>query len=177
MATTIPAGTIIAFGGSVGTVPNGWLLCDGTAYSATLYPALFQAIGNGWGGNQATFNVPDLQGYFLRGVDPNATVDPDASSRGFSMSNNPLGNGNNGDTVGSSEDDQVGSHTNTFSTAIGADQAASQYLVGYGIQNLYVGYLSDKSAQTSPGYWPAGYSGSETRPKNKYVYYLICTGD
>ena len=44
-------------------VPEGFLLCDGTAYSKTEYPELFAAIGTiyGSGDGSTTFNVPNLQ--------------------------------------------------------------------------------------------------------------------
>ena len=45
------------------TVPDGFLLCDGAAYSRTEYPELFAAIGimYGEGDGSTTFNVPGLQ--------------------------------------------------------------------------------------------------------------------
>ena len=54
------AGFIYPFAG--GTVPKGFLLCNGSSYSRTAYPELFAAIGTTWGaGNgSTTFNVPNL---------------------------------------------------------------------------------------------------------------------
>lgn len=45
------------------TIPKGFLLCDGAAYSRTQYPELFAAIGTlyGEGDGSTTFNVPNLQ--------------------------------------------------------------------------------------------------------------------
>lgn len=44
-----------------GTVQAGWLLCDGSAVSRTMFPDLFAAIGTtyGAGDGSTTFNVPD----------------------------------------------------------------------------------------------------------------------
>lgn len=44
------------------TLPDGFLWCDGAAYSRTEYPELFAAIGTkyGAGDGSTTFNVPDL---------------------------------------------------------------------------------------------------------------------
>lgn len=66
-----PIGTILAFGGS--NVPTGWHLCDGTALSRTTYKDLFSIIGTnfGVGDGSTTFNLPDLQGEFLRGAGTN----------------------------------------------------------------------------------------------------------
>src|ERR1051326_3150408 len=87
-----PLGTVIAYSGNF--VPNltkweedhGWLLCDGRMLDRTeqnqKYQPLFDAIGSSWGGDGANkFNLPDLQGYFLRGVDGNAGRDPDRTTR------------------------------------------------------------------------------------------------
>jgi microcystin-dependent protein len=62
-----PAGTIITFGGI--SAPSGYLACDGASISRTTYADLFSAIGTTWGSADASsFNVPNLQGAFLRGA-------------------------------------------------------------------------------------------------------------
>jgi microcystin-dependent protein len=68
------AGTVAYFANSV--APRGYVICDGTGYSTTLYPELFTAIGYVYGGAGATFNVPDLRGEFVRGIDNGKGVDP-----------------------------------------------------------------------------------------------------
>lgn len=59
--SAIPVGIIIDHAG--GTVPTGYLACDGTAVSRATYSALFAQIGTIWGSgdNLTTFNVPDLR--------------------------------------------------------------------------------------------------------------------
>jgi microcystin-dependent protein len=58
----LPPGTIAAFGGS--TAPSGWLACDGSAVSRTVYSLLFAVVGTlyGIGDGSTTFNLPDLRG-------------------------------------------------------------------------------------------------------------------
>lgn len=58
------------------SIPDGYLLCDGSAVSRTAYPELFAAIGTVWGegDGSSTFNVPDLRGFFLRGVGGNSAA-------------------------------------------------------------------------------------------------------
>ncbi|WP_273789985.1 phage tail protein [Bartonella sp. ML70XJBT] len=70
-----PTGTIGIFGMQV--LPFGWLVCDGQAYLRSDYPALYDAIGTRWGGSDSwtKFNVPDLRGVFLRGVDDDREID------------------------------------------------------------------------------------------------------
>jgi microcystin-dependent protein len=67
---TEPSGVIKAFAGTSATVPSGYLLCDGTAYSRTTYSTLYAAIGVtfGAGDGSTTFNVPDGQGRALIGA-------------------------------------------------------------------------------------------------------------
>jgi microcystin-dependent protein len=64
-----PAGVISMYGGS--TVPNGWLLCDGSAVSRTTYARLFSAIGTtyGAGNGSTTFNLPNFKGRVPVGLD------------------------------------------------------------------------------------------------------------
>lgn len=67
-----PPGSIMPFAGT--SVPDGWLACDGSPASSTQYARLNAAIGVSWGdgsndGDSLTdFNIPDLRGVFLRGV-------------------------------------------------------------------------------------------------------------
>ena len=55
-------GFITDYGGS--NAPQGWLICDGSAVSRSIYAALFAAIGvlHGAGDGSTTFNVPDCRG-------------------------------------------------------------------------------------------------------------------
>lgn len=62
MIANLPVGTIVAFGAD--TVPTGWLNCDGSAVSRTVYADLFAICGVvfGAGNGSTTFNLPDLRG-------------------------------------------------------------------------------------------------------------------
>jgi microcystin-dependent protein len=57
---------------------QGWILCNGGAYSRTTYSALFAAIGGyyGSGDGSTTFNVPNLIGRTLVHADQNQGVAP-----------------------------------------------------------------------------------------------------
>ena len=67
-----PIGKIISLSYST-TPPFGTLLCDGTSYLRTTYPALFTQIGVTWGSVDSThFNVPDLRGVVSRGYIPSS---------------------------------------------------------------------------------------------------------
>lgn len=71
--TNTPVGVITAYAGD--TAPNGWLLCDGSAVSRTTYANLFSVLGTkcGAGDGSTTFNLPNIKGRSLVGVDPDDT--------------------------------------------------------------------------------------------------------
>lgn len=68
----VPVGTIIPWAGkSSGSLPSGWLLCDGSYKLKTDYPTLFSVIGNVYDTavNVLAFAVPDLLGSVPYGSD------------------------------------------------------------------------------------------------------------
>ncbi|WP_147819740.1 phage tail protein [Salidesulfovibrio onnuriiensis] len=71
----VPVGTVNAIAGAA--IPDGWLECDGAEVSRTQYADLFGQIGTiyGVGDGSSTFNLPDLRGEFIRGLDNGRGVD------------------------------------------------------------------------------------------------------
>jgi microcystin-dependent protein len=69
LANASPPGIVSPFAGS--EAPFGYLLCDGSAVSRTTYSGLFTAISTAYGvGNgSTTFNLPDLRGRTIAGLD------------------------------------------------------------------------------------------------------------
>ena len=65
-----PVGTIVAWGGSTSTIPNGYNLCNGDSLSRTDFADLFAALGtvHGSGDGSTTFNIPDLRDQFIVGA-------------------------------------------------------------------------------------------------------------
>ena len=57
----VPVGTMYIFAGE--KIPEGYLLCDGSAVSRAAYASLFNVIGTvyGAGDGSTTFNIPDMQ--------------------------------------------------------------------------------------------------------------------
>jgi microcystin-dependent protein len=152
----MPVGAVLPYFGA--TAPEGWLLCDGDAISRIMYSDLFEAIGTscGQGDGEETFNLPDLRGRFLRGVDGGAGNDPDRLTR---TDLNNLG-GNTGDNVGSYQSDALRSHNHTVN-ALGTGQVASG-------SN---GWAFFGSGSTGGVINNSG--GNETRPVNVYCNYII----
>jgi len=152
-----PPGSVMAYMGT--NAPTGWLLCDGMAYSRTNYAALFAVIGtgSGQGDGSTTFNVPNMQGVFLRGVDNGRGLDPDTASRG-----NYSSGGNQGDAVGSYQADAFQAHTHTLAWGNGYPGFSGG---PYEVPIVNAGFNGFQT--TSAG------NSSETRPKNVYVNYII----
>lgn len=165
----VPVGTIIAYGGA--TIPSGWLLCDGSAISRTTYSALFNAIGIAWGrGNStSTFNLPDLRGRFMRGVDFGAGNDPDSLSR-FALASQ----GNTGDKVGSYQLDAFQGHYHTIKWGQGTGTPSAS-IEGNSIQQyaFFNPFDTNIGAPITDGVNGSPRISMETRPTNAYVNYLI----
>jgi microcystin-dependent protein len=153
----VPIATILAFAGV--NIPSGYLICDGSAISRTTYSNLYNVIGNSWGAgnNSTTFNLPDLRGQFVRGVAGSSAADPNVSTRTAKYSG-----GNTGNSVGSYQVDEYKSHNHSLT---GNETA------GVGIPNQYVA-KGTNDANTF-GLSTSSSGGSETRPKNAYVYFII----
>lgn len=150
----VAVGTILMYGGT--TAPDHYLLCDGTSYLHSDYSALYQAIGNAFGAADGShFNVPDMRGYFPRGVDSGAGNDPDTSSRTALKPG-----GNTGDNVGSVQSDQFASHTHSLTTsnASGGGQTRAE---------------SSDAANGDRTVITNASGGNETRPKNVYFNFII----
>jgi microcystin-dependent protein len=180
-ANGVPVGTIIAFGGTLDKIPNGWMVCDGAQISQTTYQQLYNAIGAAWGGTGGNFNLPDLRGRFLRGVSQGSNNDPDKNSR--TASNN---NGNTGNNVGTVQNDEVSSHTHTMQQAGNHRHQLTQTInkwhrsfngaddpertLKHALGELWVHSTSTDGAHT---HTINNEGQTETRPVNANVYYII----
>ena len=173
----VPSGTIVPFAGPKSNIPVGWLYCDGASYASTgMYGKLYMAIGFSWGNDGGKFRVPDLRGYFLRGVADGTTVDPDKAARKAKYDG-----GNTADNVGSYQDDNFASHNHTGNTS--SDGA---HTLGIGTRGFETngstgadGSGDDSSIRTqSAGSHTHTLNinasgGSETRPDNASVIFII----
>jgi len=171
----LPTGAILPFAGV--SAPLGYLACNGTAVSRTTYATLFSVIGSahGNGDGVTTFNLPDYRGQFLRGVDAGVGRDPDAGTRTAMNAG-----GNTGNNVGSIEAHQINSHNH------GITDPQHSHLFKFGNPSLPgTGAVVSNSAGVinSFGYTETqltgitvNYSvGSETRPINAYVNFIVKT--
>lgn len=151
------------------TVPKGFLECNGQQINKDDYPELFEVlrIKYGLGTDINTFKIPDYRGYFLRGWDHGAGVDPNAATR------SNRGDGTTGDSVGTKQGDLFLSHQHTVPrdnlTPSGIDR------IGGGQES---GGTPNNDGSSSGGYdfktlVNSDGGGKETRPKNANVMFVI----
>jgi len=142
-AAAVPVGSITMYGAN--SPPTGWLECNAAAVSRTTYAALFAVIGTtfGSGDGSTTFNLPESRGEFMRGWDNSRGVDP---SRVF----------------GTAQSDEFEAHVHSVTPPAAADDTAS------GLTTTGTG-----GAETITPYNTASTGGTETRPRNIAVLFII----
>ncbi len=171
----VPPGTILNFGGI--SIPSGYLICDGSAISRTTYASLFNSIGVAFGAGDGatTFNLPDLRGRFVRGVDGLANIDPDKASRTAMNAG-----GNTGNNVGSVQSDAFQGHGHqVYQNAQGGsgwNDLGSGGTTATNSRNAF-DFVAGETRGAITDYANPGFgvpkTSSETRPNNVYLYYII----
>lgn len=153
-ANLTPAGSVSAYAGE--TIPSGWVECNGQSLNRTTYATLFAAIGTLYGSaDGATFKVPDLRGYFIRGKDGGRGVDPDSSR-----------------AVGSTQQDAFQGHEHQMrpNPSYATPTVPNCFWEVGGPNTPYTtGAIVEKSGYGAPRY------AAETRPKNIAMKYIIKT--
>jgi|LakMenEpi03Aug12_release.lakeMendotaPanAssembly.Ray.scaffolds.fasta_scaffold447279_2 microcystin-dependent protein len=113
---TVPVGTILIFSG--GTVPSGYLLCNGSLVLKATYPNLWNVIGSTYATGSiappsSSFFIPDLRGLFVRGTSVNTTY-----------------NVTGGGSLGTYQSDSVQKHSHKYNMAASTINVASSQLGG-----------------------------------------------
>ncbi len=172
MVVGIPTGIIFPYAGT--NEPAGFMLCDGRSLSRAAYPGLFSVIGTAHGAaDGSSFNIPDYRGRFLRGVDGTAGWDPDKGSRTAMRPGGATGN-----AVGTVQG------SNNLSHSHGITDPGHSHIVYSGFNNNTNGgnyhppmaNANDYNRSTSGSYTGISVNssgGSESRPVNAYVNYII----
>jgi microcystin-dependent protein len=161
-----PVGTVLMYAGRtdgagvLNLITAGWILCDGSVYPNSQFPDLFNVIADAYGGSDAGFAVPSYKGIFLRGLDGTDPQerDPDAGSRVAPRADLPNA-GNSGNTVGSVQMDEMAGHGHGYNYY--TDYLKSSHTLG---NQCLSGQETSNMAATG---------GTETRPVNQYVDFII----
>jgi microcystin-dependent protein len=157
----IPTGAVLIFAGNV--LPADFAWCRGQQVQSTdpTYHALFGVIGTSHGGDgNPNFNLPDYRGQFLRGVDHGRGLDPDSNARQTPQPNS----GNGGNQVGSVQSGALASHAHSY---------VGKFLEAEGGGGFNGHGFDSNSRQADQVFSVGATGGSETRPTNAYVEYII----
>jgi microcystin-dependent protein len=175
--TTLPVGAITAFAGNVASYKTplgntsppttqpiesfGWMLCDGSSLNISEYPELYVALGDLYGGNETTFNLPDLRGQFLRGIG----ADTDEAS----LEDRTATPGGTDTGVGSTQTDALQTHQHVYTEPTGPPAPGE---TGEGTATVNANaFTGPPTSETDPS--SIKVSQYETRPVNIFVNYLI----
>ena len=180
----VPSGSVFCM--AVATVPSGYLECNGAAVSRTTYAALFAINGTnyGTGNGSSTFNLPDLRGEFVRGLDNGRGADSGrsiASSQGASNASHNHSISLSGTTSTKSLTGSVQRISETFNNS-GSTTGVFSKQTGFGA-NFTPGApdVNDTGAfsidashnHTFSASGTSGSQGSEARPRNVAMMYII----
>lgn len=177
-----PVGSVVAYAGTWppgGPPPgekqwaerNGWALCNGASFDKGQYEHLYAALG----GSQ----LPNYQGFFLRGLDPTGKNDPDRLAKKELY-------------VGSPQNDAIGPHRHAVTVT---GPISVKYLDWQVTRWGNPNNENDNKAGGGQGYKEAKFveatasgnatlkgsaeitegGGKDTRPKNVAVHFLIKT--
>jgi microcystin-dependent protein len=176
----VPVGTVVAFAGAIlgqegagvtatSTAPAGWMVCDGRKLHRARFPELFAVIGYRYLRENdkpgALYRVPDLQGYFLRGVDPTNTIDPDNHAR-----RTPAGKDAAAPRVGSTQGCALQLHEHTSMVPQSSGTTPGQ---GSPVNMIAVEKQPTTGVVAEHGGPMPETSQAETRAVNVGVYYII----
>jgi microcystin-dependent protein len=183
----VPIGTILPYAGPIDAdhpLPAEWRLCDGSVVSTKDFEKLWKRLRmpqdtgfrGAWGGTgDPNFNLPDLRGLFLRGVDVGAGRDPDIKLRKTIKPN-----GNTGDAVGSLQPYEFGKHNHQTSGVTedrvfwSSPRTSAEWKSGFGGGGLFADTNSGISRNNMRiTITEIDKGGNETRPINASVNYII----
>lgn len=124
----VPCGVIIPLSYEPITIPEGFLLCDGSSYTTTNYPNLFALIQYTYGGSGSTFNIPDLR-----------------DKRGYMDSNYSLGTISGANSITLTES-QLPQHTHNMN--VSSYSVTHSHGITYNSGNTYTSYINPDTNQT-----------------------------
>jgi len=182
---SVPTGAVFCM--AVASVPSGYLECNGAAVSRTTFATLFAVIGEqyGAGNGSSTFNLPDLRGEFIRGFDNGRGVDSGrsiatsqtADNQSHNHSINISGTANTKSLTGGIRKISEGFNANGSASGVFTKtQDGTNSITGSSSTSPVGGVDFDGSHDhTFSASGTSGNNGSETRPRNIAMMYVIKT--
>ena len=175
LPTAVPTGSVHMM--ATTTPPTGYLKCNGQAVSRTTYAALFAVIGETWGEGDGTttFNVPEMRGEFVRGLDDGRGVDSGRNIKNHQGDQNRQHS--HSTSVTSTVNDPGHFHNVAYSNSDSGDGVIEESGVGLS------GYEPTETATTgitvnttvTVQNDPTSQSQVEARPRNVAMLYVIKT--
>ena len=159
------------------TVPSGYLKCNGQAVSRTTYAALFAVIGETWGEGDGTttFNVPEMRGEFVRGLDDGRGVDSGRNIKDHQGDQNRQHS--HSTSVTSTVNDPGHIHQVQYSNSDSGDGVIEESGTGLSGQEPTLSATTGITVNTTVTVQndPISQSQVEARPRNVAMLYVIKT--
>jgi hypothetical protein len=164
-----PPGTVLSFAGL--TCPSGFLAADGTSQLIASYSNLANALKSGsvyaWGSADSThFNVPDLRGVSLRGIDNMGTA-AGAAGRDPGDGRSAMYTGGNSSGLGSYQGDMYASHTHGLYGNVWYVSSVSAAAAGGNYYEQNLGTINPGQSYATPS------GGNESRGRNVDLNYCV----
>jgi len=181
----VPTGAVFCM--AVASVPSGYLECNGAAVSRSTFAALFAVIGTqyGSGNGSSTFNLPDLRGEFIRGFDNGRGVDSGrsiatsqtADNQSHNHSINISGTANTKSLTGGIRKISEGFNANGSASGVFTKTQDGTNSITESASTSPVGGVDFDGSHdhTFSASGTSGSHGSETRPRNIAMMYVIKT--
>jgi microcystin-dependent protein len=168
----IPTATVVPW--TSGSVPSGFLECNGAAVSRSTYSALYAIVGTTYGAGDGvnTFNLPDLQDEVVVGKSNNKAIGSTGGANTVTSTGNIAGSTANATLTTA----QLASHSHTVETGGSPqDGQASNHAVSAGATNFPTGNTG--SGQGHSHNMSANFSGDATSVLQPYLtlIYIIKT--
>jgi microcystin-dependent protein len=159
------------------TVPSGYLKCNGQAVSRTTFAALFAVIGETWGEGDGTttFNVPEMRGEFVRGLDDGRGVDSGRNIKNHQGDQNRQHS--HSTSVTSTVNDPGHIHQVQYSNSDSGDGVIEESGTGLSGQEPTLSATTGITVNTTVTVQndPSVQSQVEARPRNVAMLYVIKT--
>lgn len=135
LAFQAPVGIVQLFAGPLNKIPEGWILCDGSAVSRTAYATLFSVLGTYWGTGDGftTFNLPSYIDRAMVGGNPLYSASGPATSFQDQPTGNKYGGMPNISGTGYLIDTTVLPQGAIADLAAGGDISSTAYVVNGGV--------------------------------------------